>query len=75
MTSGSVSPLVFSTMRPSGPADASASMAEITSVRVVSGDTTRRRRLTSDPEPVRRLKTSATSAPMSGSAVRSPMSS
>ena len=75
MTSGSVSPLVFSTMRPSGPACASASMAVMTSARVVNGDTTRRRKLTSDPDPVSRLKTSATSAPMSGSAVSRPMSS
>jgi len=75
ITSGSVRPLVLSTMRPEVPARASASMAAITSGRVVSGDTTRRRRPTSDPDPVRRLNTSATSWPMSGSAVSSPMSS
>jgi hypothetical protein len=50
-------------------------MAEITSRRVEMGDTTKRRNCTSDPDPVSRLKTSATSAPMSGSAVSSPMSS
>ena len=44
MTSGSVRPLVFRTIRPAGPAAASASMAAITSLRVVTGDTTRRRR-------------------------------
>lgn len=75
MTSGSVSPLVFNTMRPSAPAAPSASMAAITTSRVESGDTTRRRSCTSDTEPVSRLNTSATSAPMSGSAVNSPMSS
>ena len=58
-----------------GPAAASASMAATTSARVVSGDTTSRRRATSVPDPVRRLNTSATSAPMSGSAVSRPMSS
>ena len=75
ITSGSVSPLVFSTIRPDGPAPVSASMAAMTSSRVVNGETTRRRKLTSDPDPVRRLNTSARSAPISGSAVSSPMSS
>ena len=75
MTSGSVSPLVFTTMRPSGPAAPSASMAATTSARVDTGDTTRRRSCNSDPDPVNRLNTSATSAPMSGSAVSNPMSS
>jgi hypothetical protein len=75
MTSGSVSPFVLRTIRPNAPASVSVSMAATTSDRVVRGETTSRRKRTSDPDPVSRWKTSATSAPMSGSAVSRPMSS
>ena len=75
MSTGSVRPLVLSTMRPSAPARRSVSMASSRPDLVDSGETSRQRKFGGCPDPDNRLNSSPTSAPMSGSAVNRPRSS
>ena len=75
---GSVSAFIFMRIRVSSPASQASIVRSISSIRPWRewvGETSALRKLRGRAYPVKRLKTSATSAAMSGSVVKSPKSS